>query len=638
MENAEYIVHARKGIIETINGDFAQINLLSVIPLLNEQQSFRKALDFVHSKVYKWEDVNCEKSIKESTNNPKATYFPTGELVILKDFNIGKRDCRLAWKFTISSLVPYNEQWIYVDANTGGILANTPLILDSNYPGVAETRYSGNKNIMNDSYIENGTTKYRLNETRNTTPSHSINIHTWNLQSQSNPNNKIEFRNTNTNFTTGSWPAITVDQAALDAHWGAEMVSDYWSSVRHRNSLNNQGLGLTNYLHFWENGYGFPNNSGWDLNNHLVVYGDGDGNNFHPYTALDIVGHEMGHGINQYTANLYSPGYNQECDALSEGFSDIWGATIKHWAVPTKHTWLHGDEIIANPIYNCERDLTNPNSTLTSEGPHPDTWHGDFWSASGEPHFNSTVLSHWYYLVSTGGTGWNNGHTSHAQANQGQFWSVTPIGIDVAARIAYIAESHYLTSSANYNSVRLMTIQAAIDSFGFFSQQAVSVTNAWNAVGVGGAYSYPIEGASVICNQESYVINKLPTGATVTWLDPSPNLTRISSQGSNPCVFQKVSKGNGQISALINCGNTTLTRQVHTGTYDDSDYPITGPSSSPCNQYIYFAIPELQGVTLINWTWPSNWTYVSGQGTPYLALKTGKYSGGVAVGVDNVCG
>lgn len=414
VENAEYIIHARKGIIETINGDFAQINLPSVSPSINDQQALKKALDFVHSKIYKWEDENCEKNIKESTNNPNATYFPYGELVIIKDFNIGGKECKLAWKFTISSLVPYNEQRIYIDANTGEILANTPLILDANTPGVAETRYSQNRNIKCDSYLDNGTTKYRLNETRNTTPSHNINIHTWNLQSQSNPNNKIEFNNTNTNFITGSWPPITADQAALDAHWGAELVSDYWSSVRHRNSLNNQGLSFTNYVHYWENSNGFPNNAGWDGNNHLVVYGDGDGYNSHPFTALDIVAHEMGHGINQFTANLGSLTYDQECDALNEGFSDIWGATIKHWAVPNKQTWLHGDEVNANPYYNCERDLTNPNSTLASEGRHPDTWHGDFWSATGEAHFNSTVLSHWFYLLSIGGAGWNNNHTSHA--------------------------------------------------------------------------------------------------------------------------------------------------------------------------------------------------------------------------------
>jgi len=53
-----------------------------------------------------------------------------------------------------------------------------------------------------------------------------------------------------------------------------------------------------------------------------MQYGDGDGNIYNPFTALDICAHEMGHGINQFTANL-TAGY-QESGALNEGFSDIW--------------------------------------------------------------------------------------------------------------------------------------------------------------------------------------------------------------------------------------------------------------------------------------------------------------------------
>jgi len=53
---------------------------------------------------------------------------------------------------------------------------------------------------------------------------------------------------------------------------------------------------------------------------------------------------------------------------------------------------------------------------------------------------------------------------------------------------------------------------------------------------------------------------------------------------------------------------------------------------------VYYNIPQLTGVTSINWTWPSGWTYVSGQGTQYLALRTGRYSGTVGVGVNNTCG
>jgi len=88
------------------------------------------------------------------------------------------------------------------------------------------------------------------------------------------------------------------------------------------------------------------------------------------------------------------------------------------------------------------------------------------------------------------------------------------------------------------------------------------------------------------------------------------------------------------------CGlnDLTYTKNFHFGPYSSSDYPISGPSSAPCKSYVYYSIPQLEGVTSINWTWPQNWTYVSGQGTRYLALRTGNYSGVVAVGVNNDCG
>lgn len=149
-----------------------------------------------------------------------------------------------------------------------------------------------------------------------------------------------------------------------------------------------------------------------------------------------------------------------------------------------------------------------------------------------------------------------------------------------------------------------------------------------------------ISGPSLICTAESYSVNNVPPGATITWSTPSSNITLASNEHSNPCSFQKNSNGNGTINAAITsgCENYNLTFQIHTGPYSSSDYPISGPSSAPCISYVYYSIPSLSGVTSINWTWPSGWTYVSGQNSSYLALRTDTYSGVVAVGVNNSCG
>jgi hypothetical protein len=150
-----------------------------------------------------------------------------------------------------------------------------------------------------------------------------------------------------------------------------------------------------------------------------------------------------------------------------------------------------------------------------------------------------------------------------------------------------------------------------------------------------------ISGNPLICTSQIYSVNEIPSGAIITWSTPSTNISVVSgTEHSNPCTFQKVSNGNGYITATISssCENYGLSIPVHSGPYSSSDYSITGPSSASCNSYVYYNIPNLAGVTSINWAWPSEWTYVSGQNTAYIALRVGTSSGGVNVGVNNTCG
>lgn len=217
VENAEYLVHGKNGIIESINGDFQDVKLPTTTPAINEQEALSKALSFVNAKEYKWEDSASERFIKQNTNKSNATYYPEGELVITKDLLKGGKNLKLAWKFTISSLIPNNEQWVYVDAISGIVIRVTPLIEDVNTPCTAQTKYSGILGITGDSFAGN----FRLRENRN-----GVNVQTMNCLNQSNYANAIDFTNSNTSWTTGSWPNIGQDQVALDAHWGAEMESE----------------------------------------------------------------------------------------------------------------------------------------------------------------------------------------------------------------------------------------------------------------------------------------------------------------------------------------------------------------------------------------------------------------------------
>jgi Zn-dependent metalloprotease len=118
VENAEYMLHGKNSSIETMNGDFQIVNIASVVPFLTEKQALADALKYVNAKEYKWQDSASENFIKRSQNDPNATYYPKGQLVIERDYLKGGKNLLLSWKFSIFSLIPDNVQWIYVDANT----------------------------------------------------------------------------------------------------------------------------------------------------------------------------------------------------------------------------------------------------------------------------------------------------------------------------------------------------------------------------------------------------------------------------------------------------------------------------------------------------------------------------------------
>ena len=149
-----------------------------------------------------------------------------------------------------------------------------------------------------------------------------------------------------------------------------------------------------------------------------MAFGDGSNNN--PLVELDVVGHELTHGVTQYEAGLQ---YYNESGALNESFSDIFGKAIEFDPFGDTATWQVAKHYRAGGL----RDLSNPN--LKNQ---PDTYAGDMWYTgyddSGGVHTNSGVQNFWFYLLCEGGSGVNDHEVSY---------SVNAIGMDAAAKIAY---------------------------------------------------------------------------------------------------------------------------------------------------------------------------------------------------------
>jgi len=465
VEGSTYFLHGKNSNIEYVNGEYDDIDLPVLSPRISEGQALREALRYIPAKKYRWQDSSYERLIKQQTKNPRATNYPDGELVICKPTLDTTRAWALAWKFTIGAIDPLAVEYVFVDAGTAKVVRVESLICTGNANGTADTRYSGTQNIVTDSY--NGS--YRLHEARN-----GVQIETLNLQKGTSYNSTVDFTDNDNNWTAAEHNNANYDNAATDVHWGSEIVLDYWRNVRGRNSIDNNGIPVLNYVHY---GVNFDN-AGWDRTYHVMSYGDG-GIVFKPVTALDVCAHELGHGVCQFTSNLT---YQGESGALNEGFSDIWGAVIENYGAPGKQHWLIGEDIMLSPFVTALRSMSNPKDPAVNS-PCPDTYGGGLWIAPtsstdfGGVHTNSGVMNHWFYLLSDGGNGTND---------LGHAFCVSGIGITDAASIAYRTETT-LTASATFASARSVSIQAATTLFGANSQQVRSVTDAWYAVGVGAA-------------------------------------------------------------------------------------------------------------------------------------------------------
>lgn len=147
-----------------------------------------------------------------------------------------------------------------------------------------------------------------------------------------------------------------------------------------------------------------------------------------------------------------------------------------------------------------------------------------------------------------------------------------------------------------------------------------------------------------MCNGEtlSFSISQPLSGMTYNWTTSHPNL-QITSGWNTPTVTivgYGLSAGYYVISCQSPgpCYSFNANFTIHVGGYSSSDYPVSGPSVSCNNTYVYFSTNVLPGATDYVWFWPaSNWTYISGNHTPYLALRTGTASGPVGVRVANAC-
>ncbi len=466
VEQGEYLVHERNGRVESVNGMWIDGIEINTTAALTEAAALNYAMIYTGAQSYKWQDVGEEAHLREIKNDPTATWLPKGELVIVCANNdVYKRDLHLAWKLDIYASVPVSRRYVYVDAQTGAIVAVKERMHDIDVPATGGTMYSGTQSFTCDQVSANN---YRLRET-----ARGLGVRTLNANNSTNTAGATDFTNTTTTWTS----TANDDDAARDAHWGAEQTYDYFWLEHGRNGLDNAGFQMISYVHYDSN----LDNAYWDGSS--MSYGDGSQQpgGFNPLVSIDVCGHEFSHGVTEFTCNLV---YQDESGAMNESFSDIMGTAIEFYAKPTTADFLIGEEITVN-ANSALRNMQNPN-----QFGDPDTYGGTNYytgtADNGGVHTNSGVRNKWFYIMCQGETGTND---------LGDSYNVTGLGVTTSAAICFRGQTVYLVSSSEYADCRVADIQSAIDIHGACTPEVTATTNAWYAVGVGPAYSAVVNAA-----------------------------------------------------------------------------------------------------------------------------------------------
>jgi Zn-dependent metalloprotease len=261
------------------------------------------------------------------------------------------------------------------------------------------------------------------------------------------------------------------DVAVNEAYDGAGATYDLYYQVYGRNSIDNNGMRLDSTVHY-QKGY---DNAFWD--GQQMVYGDGDEDQpeserlFNRFTiSLDVIGHELTHGVTQFEANL---NYSSQSGALNESMSDVFGSLVKQRLLG--HTAAAADWIIGEGLFTSNvngvgiRSMKAPGTAYNDPtlGKDPQPGHmNDYvntFEDNGGVHINSGIPNHAFYIASIeiGGFAWEKA---------GQIW--------------YKTLSDKLGATSKFQDAANLTFQTAGELFGNGSLEQNAVKKGWEEVGI----------------------------------------------------------------------------------------------------------------------------------------------------------
>jgi thermolysin len=309
-----------------------------------------------------------------------------------------------------------------------------------------------------------------------------------------NTSRSLNFLNGVVRLGTGDYASTSSsndwsDGPVVDAHVYSSLTYDYYFKRFGRRGLDNADIAIVNLMHlvrrsdyspardttFWDNA--FYAGSG------VMVYGEGcdctEGGQRINYlsAAIDVVAHELTHGVTDYSSNL---DYFNESGALNEAFSDIMATSVEFFFQEPGTGRQRADYLMGEDVFTASAPGTVDGIRSMSDPQafgYPDHYSRRYTGMldNGGVHVNSSIANHAFYLAIEGGTNRTSGIRVQGvgAANRLQI-----------ERVFYRAFAQLMPRNANFSMARAITLQAAQDLYGASSAPYAAVRDAWTAVGV----------------------------------------------------------------------------------------------------------------------------------------------------------
>jgi Zn-dependent metalloprotease len=261
------------------------------------------------------------------------------------------------------------------------------------------------------------------------------------------------------------------DAAVDEAFEGAGLTYDLFMNAYQRDSIDGRGMDILSTVHFQKS----YDNAFW--NGRQMVYGDGDEDLppnlriFNRFTiALDVIGHELTHGVTQYEANLV---YQRQSGAVNESMSDVFGSLVKQQRLKQgarSADWIIGEGLFTGNVNGIGlRSMKAPgtayNDPLLGSDPQPGHMR-DYVNTNadnGGVHINSGIPNRAFYVTA---------------------FDINGFAWEKAGRIWYVTLTEKLNSTSDFAATAAATYQVAGDLYGRNSMEQQAVLNGWKEVGI----------------------------------------------------------------------------------------------------------------------------------------------------------